>query len=156
MGRKSVKEDKSVYQIAREKQRYSREKAAQILSGISEDRLARIEQQNLTPHPDEILLMAEGYKDSSLHNHYCVNECPIGQKYAYTVEIKDLDGIVLRTIDALNAIEKHQERLVQIAADNEVSDSEIKDLEHIRGDLEKLAIAVEAFRLWSEQETMEN
>lgn len=155
MGRKSVKEDKSVYQLNREELGLSRAAASKVLSGISEDRLTRIEQQNLTPHPDEVLIMAEGYKAPELHNHYCANECPIGKKYAYAVEVHDLASIVLGAIASLNEIKKHEERLVQIAADNIIDDAELKDLNHIGEDLEKLAISVEAFRLWVEQESME-
>lgn len=151
MGRKSAKEDKGVYQLRREELGLSREKAAALLETISEDRLCRMELKDLAPHPDEVLVMAEKYKAPSLCNYYCSNQCPIGKKHVTEVEVKDLPLIVLETIASLNAVEKHKDRFIEIAADCKIDESEINDLHDIQAALKKISLAVESLRIWTEQ-----
>lgn len=151
MGKKSVKEDKGVYQLRREKLGLSREKASALLEVVSEDRIYRIESKGLAPHPDEVLIMADKYKDPSLCNFYCANQCPIGKRHSIEVEIKDLPAIVLETLASLNAIDKHKDRFIEIAADCKIDETEIKDFRDIQEMLKKISIAVESLRLWSEQ-----
>lgn len=151
MGRKSVKEGKGVYQLKREELGLSRERAAVLLETISEDRIYRIESKGLAPHPDEVLVMAERYRDPSLCSHYCANQCPIGRKHSVEIEIKDLPTIVLETIASLNAIDKHKDRFIEIAADCRIDESELDDFQGIQDALRKISMAVESLRLWSEQ-----
>lgn len=151
MGRQSTREDKSIYQMTRESMNLSREKAAALLETISEDRIYRIEAKGMAPHPDEVLVMAEKYKEPALCNHYCANQCPIGKRYTVEVEIKDLPTIVLQTIASLNAIDKHKDRFIEIAADCKIDESEIKDFQDIQDVLKKISMAIESLRLWSEQ-----
>lgn len=151
MGRKSVRDDKSVYQLKREEMGLSREKAAMLLETISEDRIYRIEAKGVAPHPDEVVVMAERYKDPSLCSHYCATQCPIGKRHSVEVEIKDLPVIVLETIASLNAIDKHKDRFIEIAADCKVDESEMADFQYIQEMLGKVSMAAEALRLWAEQ-----
>lgn len=151
MGKRSVKENKGVYQQRREELGLSREKAATLLETISEDRICRIELKGLAPHPDEVLVMAEKYKDPSLCNYYCANQCPIGEKHSIEVTIKDLPTIVLETLASLNAIDKHKDRFIEIAADCKIDETEIEDFRDIQDALKKISIAVESLRLWTEQ-----
>lgn len=155
MGRKSTKEDKNVYQLRREALGLSRERAAELLGSISEDRLARIELQPRAPHPDEVVVMAEGYRDPSLCNHYCANSCPIGKSHAVEVTIRDLPTIVLQTVASINAVEKHKDRFIEIAADCRIDETEIRDFKDIQEALGKISMAVEALRLWAEQMEVE-
>lgn len=155
MGRQSTREDKSIYQTTREGLGLSREKAAMLLETISEDRVYRIESNGGMPHPDEVLVMAEKYREPALCNHYCANQCPIGKRYTVEVEIKDLPTIVLQTIASLNAIDKHKDRFIEIAADCKIDESEINDFQDIQNVLKKISIAIESLRLWSEQMEME-
>ena len=62
MGRKSIKENKNIYQISRENMEYSRALASEKLQYISADRIEKIESEKTLPHPDEVLAMAECYK----------------------------------------------------------------------------------------------
>lgn len=151
MGRQSVREDKNVYQTTRESMGLSREKAATLLETISEDRIYRIEAKGARPHPDEVLVMAEKYREPTLCNHYCANQCPIGKRYSVEVEIQDLPTIVLQTIASLNAIDKHKDRFIEIASDCKIDESEIKDFQDIQDVLKRISMAVESLRLWSEQ-----
>ena len=151
MGRVSVKENKNLYQIRREELGLSREKASEILGSIPPERIEKIENEKSLPHPDEVLTMSEAYKMPNLCNHYCANECPIGQQYVPEVKIKDLSQIVLEMVASLNAMHRKQERLIEITADGIIEGDEIKDFVHIQEELEKISITVETLQLWSEQ-----
>ena len=90
MARVSTKENKNVYQRTRESLQLTREAASELLEGITPERIEKIENERSMPHPDEVLIMAEKYKQPSLCNYFCANECPIGQQYVPEVKIKDL------------------------------------------------------------------
>ena len=151
MARMSAKENKKPYQVRREELELSREKASELLGAIPPERLARIENEKVQPHPDEVLLMAEAYKMPNLCNYYCANECPIGREYVPEIEIKDLSQIVLEMVASLNSMHRKQERLIEIAADGQIDGDEIKDFMHIQSELERISMTVEALQLWSEQ-----
>ena len=63
MGKKSVKENKNVYQTSREALGLSREAAAEKLVFISPERIERIESGKMVPHPDEVLEMERCYQN---------------------------------------------------------------------------------------------
>lgn len=151
MARMSIKENKKPYQVRREELELSREKASELLGTIPPERLERIENEKVQPHPDEVLLMAEAYKMPNLCNYYCANECPIGREYVPEIEIKELSQIVLEMVASLNSMHRKQERLIEIAADGRIDGDEIKDFIHIQNELERISMTVEALQLWSEQ-----
>ena len=66
MGRKSTRENKTIYQKLREENDLTREKAAELLEFISEDRLERIENEKSEPAPEDVIRMAEVYKAPEL------------------------------------------------------------------------------------------
>ena len=90
MGKKSIKENKTIYQLHREALNLTREAASNQMDCISADRIEKIESQKSLPHPDEILTMAECYKAPNLCNYFCSHECPIGQKNVPPIKMKDL------------------------------------------------------------------
>ena len=151
MGRLSTKENKTVYQTSREALGYSREKASEVLGWITPERIERIENEKSTPHPDEVLEMSIAYKNPNICNHYCANECPIGQQYVPEIKIQDLCRIVLEMLSSLNAVSKKKERLIEITADGRISEDEIRDFINIQEELEKISITVETLQLWAEQ-----
>ena len=151
MARASTKENKNVYFRNREKLGLTREEASEVLGGLTADRIEKIENERSLPHPDEVLLMAEGYKAPQLCNYYCANECPIGQQYVPEIQVKDLSRIILEMIAALNVARKQQERLIEITADGEIQTDEIADFVEIQKTLERISITVETLQLWSEQ-----
>ena len=81
MGRKSTKENKNIYQTSREEMELTRESAAEKLKFISSDRIEKIENEKTLPHPEEVLAMADCYKNPALCNYFCSHECPIGIEY---------------------------------------------------------------------------
>lgn len=151
MARSSTKENKNIYHKTRESLQLSREAASELLESITPERIEKIENERSLPHPDEVLIMADKYKQPSLCNYYCANQCPIGQQYVPEVKIKDLSQIVLEMLASLNALNKQRERLIEITVDGKISGDEIKDFIYIQEELEKISIAVETLQLWSEQ-----
>ena len=151
MARSSGREEKNVYWQAREKMGLTREEASDLLGTIPPERVARIEYEQFLPHPDEVLLMSEKYKDPMLCNYYCSQQCPIGQQYVPEIKIKDLSQIVLEMLASLNSIQRQTERLIDISADGIIDNDELKDFIRIQKELEKISITVETLQLWAEQ-----
>ncbi len=150
MGRKSTRENKNIYQTSREAADLTREAAAQQLVFISSDRIEKIESEKSAPHPDEILAMADCYKNPSLCNYYCSHECPIGQEYVPEVAAKDLSVITLEMLSTLNTLSKEKDRLIDIAADGKVTADEIPDFLTIKENLENMSLAIDSLKLWVE------
>ena len=151
MGRVSNKKNKNLYHLTRENLQLTREEASELLGTLSPERIEKIENERTLPHPDEVLVMAEQYKQPGLCNYYCANQCPIGRQYVPEVKIKDLSQIVLEMLASLNSMQKKKERLIEITADGEVSADELKDFIYIQEELERISIAVETLQLWSER-----
>ena len=147
----SNKENKNVYFQRREELKLTRDQASELLGSISPERIEKIENERVEPHPEEILIMAQKYKSPELCNYYCSNQCPIGQQYVPEVKIQSLSQIVLKMIDSLNTIQDKQSRLISITADGVIDDAEIDDFVSIQEQLEKISITVETLQLWTEQ-----
>ena len=77
--------------------------------------------------------------------------CEIGQKYVPEIKTKDLAQIVLEMLSSLNSMKKSQERLIEITADGNIDDDEIKDFVFIQQELERISITVETLQLWVER-----
>lgn len=148
MGRRSVRENKNMYQQLREERGYSRAKASEELKCISEGRLVRIESDEAVPYPEEIITMAEVYGEPNLPNLYCANDCPLGQAYVSQVEAKDLPVITLEMLNLLNRLTKQKDRLIEITVDGEITPDEIKDFTRIKKDLEEMSMAIDSMQLW--------
>jgi len=148
MGRKSIKENKNIYQISRENMEYSRAAASEKLKYISADRIEKIESEKTLPHPEEVLAMAECYKNPSLCNYYCSHECPIGKEYVPEIKAKELSQITLEMLAALNTLSKKKERLIEMTVDGEISPDEMPDFLALQNELEKMAIVIDSLNLW--------
>ncbi len=127
------------------------DKALSLNKPMQPERLERIENGKFDITPDEVMLLAEIYGEPTLCNHYCSNECPIGEKYVPEIKVKDLSQIVLEMLSSLNSMKKSQERLIEISADGVIDDEEIKDFVFIQKELERISITVETLQLWVEQ-----
>ena len=151
MARRSTRENKNIYQTTRENLALTREEASELLVTVSPERIEKIENERTLPYPDEVLVMADKYKQPNLCNFYCANQCPIGQQYVPEVKIKDLSQIVLEMLASLNSMQKKKDRLIEITVDGEISGDELADFIYIQEELERISIAVETLQLWSEQ-----
>lgn len=151
MGKKSTKTNKNIYQLYREENGLTREKASERMQYLSADRIEKIESEKSLPHPDDIVAMADCYKAPDLCNYYCSHECPIGLRYVPEVKIKDLSQIVLEVLASLNTLDREKNRLIEISVDGRISDDEISDFAKIQNQLSKISLAVDALQLWVEK-----
>ena len=151
MGRVSTKDNKTLYQLAREKMGLSRERASE-LTGIEPSKIERIENEKILQiSPYDVYDMAEAYREPMLCNHYCSNECPIGMKYVPEVKMESLKEITIEMLASLNSLEKQEDRMLEIARNGRVEESELEDFVFIQKELEQLSAAVDSLRMWSER-----
>ncbi len=148
MPRRSVRENKNVYQQSRESAGLTREAAAERMEFITSARIEKIESERSAPHPEEVLAMAEAYGDPMLRNAYCTRECPIGKRYVPRAEEKSISQITLDMVVTLNDLMRDRDRLMEITVDGTVSAEEQKDFRKIRENLERMSGAIESLRLW--------
>ena len=151
MGRKSTKENKTFYQTSREALGLTREQASEKLEFISADRIEKIEYQKSLPHPEEIMAMAECYKNPALCNYFCSHECPIGIEHVPEIKEKELSQITLEMLATLGKLTNAKERLIEITVDGEISEDELSDFLKIKKELEKMAMAIDSLNLWLDQ-----
>ncbi|MBR7174631.1 MAG: helix-turn-helix domain-containing protein [Clostridia bacterium] len=155
MGRKSTRENKSIYQITRESLGLTREKAGELIPGFSPERIEKIENERVQIRPDDVKMMAEYYKAPGLCNYYCSEECPIGKGRTPRVENRELVQIAVETINGINRLNRVKDRLLEIAEDGTISPDEYEDFAEIRETLEKLQVSVSTLQLWLEQKMAE-
>lgn len=156
MGRVSTKKDKTIYQIYREDCGLTREKASELMNGISASRIEKIEYETQEPTPYDVVEMADCYRRPDLCNYYCSHRCEIGAKYVPEVEISELSNIILETIACLNEINPQTNRLIQITRDGKITDDELHDFAYISSKLDEVSLAVNALNLWIEKTASEN
>lgn len=149
MGRKSTKENKNIYQLSRENAELSRADA-QCETLISPDRIADIENGKL-PHPDEVVAMANGYKDPFLCNYYCAKECAIGCENVALQEKKSLSRISIEMLNALRYLEDEKNRFIEIVEDEEIKPYEEEDFSRIQERLRKMETVIDSLQLWVKQ-----
>ena len=152
MGRRSTKENKSVWQTTREELDLTREKAAELIPGFSPERIEKIENGRTQIQPEDALLLAKYYRAPALLNHYCCEECPIGQVHAVRTESKELAQIAVETLNAVNKLNRSKDRLLEIVEDGRVRADEYADFIEIKGALDRIAQSVSNLQLWMEEQ----
>lgn len=148
--------DKNIYRESREAAGFTREAASERLVFISEDRLERIENEKSAPHPDEILAMAEQYRNPKLCNYYCSKECPIGVGKVPEINAKDFSQITLEMLSTINALSSQKDLFIDIAADGNISQEEMDSFLSIKENLDKMSLSIDSLRLWMAQREMDN
>ena len=148
MGRKSIKEDKSIYFKAREDAGLTRAQASELIGTMSESRLEKIETGKTSIYPEDVVDLATAYKRQDLCNYYCTHECRIGQETVPEVKVASLPEIVLGILSALNSLNNQKDRLIDITADGVISDDEIEDFVAIQKQLDQIDSTVESLKLW--------
>ncbi len=160
MGKVSVKENKNIYQLAREELGWSREKAENEIANIengkygylNKDRLYKIEDEDVKIQPEDIVALSKAYNQPELRNYYCCHQCDIGKIDAPEVVYKDnVHEILVHMAVSLESVNSNKLRLMEILADGKVDDSEMVDLNKILDELEKISMTVEAIQLWCEK-----
>lgn len=148
MGKRSVKEDKNIFQLAREEAGLTRAAAADATVFITEGRIEKIESGKTLAQPEDVLVMSKAYKKPGLCNSYCANICPIGRENVSEVELKDLSEIILQILASINSMSREKDRLVDISVDGVIDDTELPDFVRIKKELEKTSLAVDMLKLW--------
>lgn len=152
MGRKSTKENKSIWQVTRENLGLTREKAAELIPGFSPERIEKIENNRTQIQPEDVMLLSEYYRMPSLRNYYCTNECPIGKQRPLPTESKELAQIAVETLNAVNRLSKSKDRLLEIVEDGQVLGDEYNDFAEIKSTLDRIALSVSSLQLWVEEQ----
>ena len=156
MGKQSTREHKNIYQLYREAQGLTREKASEKMVGISASRIEKIEYETQAPTPYDVVQMADCYKKPELCNYFCSHRCEIGDRYVPEIEVSELSNIILETIASLNEISPLTGRLIQIARDGKITDDEIKDFAFISKKLDEVSLAIDSLNLWVDKTASEN
>ena len=126
MGKKSVKENKNIYFLARENAGLTRAEASEK-TFISESRIEKIEYDKSAPRPDEVIAMARVYNSASICNYFCSHA-------------------------SLNVLDEQKNRLIAISADGIIDETEMHDLAVIRSGLRRISMAIDSFDLWVEDQ----
>lgn len=161
MGKASVKKNKSIYQVTREKLGLSRSAAVKYMpdnpdfpgmDGIAEYRLVKIEDGSVNVQPADVVAMAKRYNEPELRNYYCCHECPIGQIDAPEVTYKNnVHEILVNMAVSLRNVNHNKIRLMEILEDGKVSADEVEDFDKISEELEHISMTIEALQLWCEK-----
>ena len=154
MPKKSTIKNRNVYLDSREALDLTRA-AASEMTGISEGRIEKIESGKIYPYPEDVLAMAEAYRAPALTNHYCSADCPIGRKFIPEVADKSLPEIVLSMLSLLRALDSSKERLIDISADGEIEEAELKDFVRIQKELDEIAANAESLKLWISRKVLD-
>ena len=116
---------------AKKNDRLSSREGASEETGIDRKRMQRIEIGTLNPYPEEVMLMADAYHAPELMNFYCTSACPIGQKIVPKAELRELDRLTVKFLNALERIRGADKSLLAIAADGKLTADELPAMEKL-------------------------
>jgi len=154
MGKKATKAADNMYYQARfeaskdNSDFSSREKASELLN-MDRTRLARIELDEVSPYPEEVLTMSKIYNCPELYNSYCARECPIGKITVKEVTIDDFDRLALKVLGSLKDIDNLRMSLIAISEDGVITEAEEASFNAILDSLEKISTNAKALQLWA-------
>ncbi|MBQ9030974.1 MAG: helix-turn-helix domain-containing protein [Parasporobacterium sp.] len=151
MGRKSIRENKSVYMLTREQNGLTREKASELIDGITPSRLEKLESGRTVVQPEDVVMMARAYKEPGLCNYYCTHECAIGKKSTPVLEEKDLPQIAIEMVNRISELYQQKELLLHIAEDGTVSEDEYAEFSGLKQMIDKLTVSAQTLQLWLEK-----
>lgn len=118
-------------EAAKKNDRLSSREGASEETGIDRKRMQRIEIGTLNPYSEEVMLMADAYHAPELMNFYCTSACPIGQKMVPKAELRELDRLAVKFLNALEGIKGTDKSLLAIAADGKLTPDEIPAMEEL-------------------------
>jgi transcriptional regulator with XRE-family HTH domain len=156
MGKKSIKENKNIYQQIRDELGMTRAAVEDATGGlISANKIEKIESGNANVYPEDVVLMADAYNSPELCNYYCTQECQIGKRYVPKVEsIHDLPQITMELLSSLNSLNRDKDKIIDIAADGKISGEEASDFKVFKQHLSEMSLAIEALKLWADKENI--
>jgi len=152
MGAKPTKAAGNIYCKARleaaayDERLKSREKAAEML-GYDTSTVASWELGSKRPSPEAVLLMADTYNAPHLCNYFCTQECPLGRDMPSLID-GDLDRLTLRALGAMKKLKDAKELLIDITADGQINEAEIKCLEEILRLFDEMSVVHNSLKAW--------
>ena len=141
----------NIYREVRDSLGLTREQASELLETIEPAKIERIESEKQLPSPEDVMIMAEKYREPNIRNYYCANQCPMGQHFVPKIKFNDLEKTVLKLVASLNSMNAKKDKLIEIAEDGTITDDEMLDFISIQKDLERVSLAVDALELWTEK-----
>ena len=157
MSKKATKAADNLFYIARYEasnnnpQLTSRENAAEIL-GIDRTRLARIELGNITPYPEEVLIMSKIYNRPELCHMFCSSECSLGKCTMSELNvIGDFDRLALQVLGSIENVASLKTKLIKIAEDGTITADEVEDFQSVLDALERIASNATSLKIWAEK-----
>lgn len=164
MSQKATKAGANVYYLARIRaaayndQLHSREAASEVVC-IDRTRLANIELGNISPHPEEVNLMASIYNAPELVNYYCSSQCPLGCGKVDRLAPRNLESAALKIGRLTRNIDEIAETISDIAEDGQITETErpvfeanVKRLVELKKSIEELILLAQKENFDSEEE----
>ena len=148
MGRKSIKTNKTMFQLSRENAGLTREEAGEKMIYVSEDRIEKIENERSNARPEEVVAMSHCYEDPLLCNRYCSQACPIGRGRVSAIQEKDLPQVSMEILNAVNHLHENRDAIIRVASAGELKEDEMDELIDISVQLEQLSRSVDSLKLW--------
>ncbi len=157
MGKKPTKAADNIYcqkrlQAALTDYRFnSREKTAEMMN-MSLSQLTEYELGTCKRIPPEsVCLMAELYNAPDLRSYYCHYQCPIGAIDIHPVYSEQLEGITLNILAEMNMLDRLKNRLIEIAADGQITDDEEADFNKILENLDGISKRAQELKVYAEK-----
>lgn len=130
------------------------EKASEIVD-INRERLGQIEQDErgyakADPRPDEVARMVRAYNAPELQNIYCTQLCPLGSGKP-VLEYRDINGICLHLLLALQRVNQAQADLAEILEDGDITVGEKKEFRKLLKTLKSVSKNTESLELWAKK-----
>lgn len=129
----------------------SREKAAE-LCGLSAPQMARYELGMANIPPESVCMMADLYNAPELRSYYCHHQCPIGAIDVSPVYSMQLEGITLNILAEMNMLNKIKDRLIEIAADGQITEDEEEDFNKILDNLDGISQRAQELKIYAEKQ----
>lgn len=108
---------------------------------------------------DKAVMFAKLYNAPQLLNHYCLHECPIGKGKARTIsdEVVPIDRVTVKLLKLLkvNRLKEVQDKLLDIAAEGNVTEEDRPELESIMEYLDTVVKTVSELRTICRKATKE-
>lgn len=155
MGRKSLRKNKTSFQLAREGAHMTRRKASEKLEFISESRLEKIESRLTKADPAEVLKMEEVYQAYGLTARFCKEECPIGKACQPEIEEKELPMLVLDITYAADSLQKKKAMMIDLGRKKNLNSEDLESLKETMEDLNLLVKAAGELKIWLQKKEKE-
>ena len=149
MSRTADKNANNLYLQSRDRAGITNRLDAAWMLHISDRTLARWEALETVPPAEKVLAMEEKYGDRKLAARHCSEVCPIGRRRANKVEDKSLEAAVLGLIKEYNDVKFIRDRLIEIAADGVIDETEREDFDGIMAELADLEQKIYTLKLWA-------